>query len=519
MKTDKQLKHIIIQAGGLGSRMEELTYNKPKALISVGGEPMIMRLMSRYPDARYYIIADYKTDVLTEYLKTFAKQFDYKIIKAVGTGTCSGIRSALKFVPSKTPVGIVWCDLYIEKDLYPEKLKLDEAHYIGLSNTFSCRWSYKDGILKEQKSGADGIAGVYLFQEKKVLSGVPSSGEFCRFLKNAPFTMKPYYLESVSEVGTKTAYETLTSKLPNTRPFNDLQVGAKLVTKRPLNSHGADLAVSEKAWYKEASKYKWKFVPKIASFQPLQMQRIQGESIFNSPVKKKQKRAILGQIIQDINTIHAAPVRAKIPLDTTNNDYQALLAKTKTRLDSVIHLIPHGNEKEISVNGKKCINIYKQWSLLEKMCEPYLGKSSYNFIHGDPTFSNIMYEPPTDKVFLLDPRGYYGKVKLLGDPDYDWAKLYYSLIGNYDQFNVKKFILKLKDDEVRIKIASNGWEYLEKEFFAQSKADKQKVKLMHAIIWLSLTSYAWDNYDSICGAFYNGVYLIQDYIKEYEKTL
>ena len=35
--------------------------------------------------------------------------------------------------------------------------------------------------------------------------------------------------------------------------------------------------------------------------------------------------------------------------------------------------------------------------------------------------------------------------------------------------------------------------------------NKNKIKLLHAIIWLSLTSYAWEDYDSICGAFYNGI--------------
>lgn len=47
---------------------------------------------------------------------------------------------------------------------------------------------------------------------------------------------------------------------------------------------------------------------------------------------------------------------------------------------------------------------------------------------------------------------------------------------------------------------------MEEFFFDKLKnVDKTKIKLLHSIIWLSLTTYAWEDYDSICGAFYNGL--------------
>ena len=36
------------------------------------------------------------------------------------------------------------------------------------------------------------------------------------------------------------------------------------------------------------------------------------------------------------------------------------------------------------------------------------------------------------------------------------------------------------------------------------------MKILLAIIWLSLTTYAWQDYDSICGAFYNGLYYLEE---------
>jgi hypothetical protein len=36
------------------------------------------------------------------------------------------------------------------------------------------------------------------------------------------------------------------------------------------------------------------------------------------------------------------------------------------------------------------------------------------------------------------------------------------------------------------------------------------MKILLAVFWLSLTTYAWEDYDSICGAFYNGLYYLEE---------
>ena len=138
--------------------------------------------------------------------------------------------------------------------------------------------------------------------------------------------------------------------------------------------------------------------------------------------------------------------------------------------------------------------------------------SKFHLIHGDCTFHNMMIETNGVRPILIDPRGYFGKTKFYGDVDYDWAKLYYSVVGNYDQFNRKNFSLDIRDDDVELMIVSNNWHDLENDFFELTGANKKKIKLLHAIIWLSLTTYAWEDYDAICGAFYKGLLELQEYL-------
>ena len=58
------LAYIIVQAGGLGSRLGKLTRNKPKAIVPVENRPIIFHLFERYPNAHFIIIGDYRYDVL-----------------------------------------------------------------------------------------------------------------------------------------------------------------------------------------------------------------------------------------------------------------------------------------------------------------------------------------------------------------------------------------------------------------------------------------------------------------------
>ena len=53
---------------------------------------------------------------------------------------------------------------------------------------------------------------------------------------------------------------------------------------------------------------------------------------------------------------------------------------------------------------------------------------------------------------------------------------------------------------------------MEKTFFdlLGNEVSERQIKILHAIIWLSLTTYAWQDYDSICGAFYNGLYYLEE---------
>lgn len=504
---DNQIKYIIVQAGGQGKRMKHLTFNKPKCLISINNKPILFHIFSIFRNAKFIIIADYKSDVLEKYLNKYANNLDYQLIKTNHSGTCAGIKPSLNKIPENNPFILTWSDLLFLGIPFPKKIKLKE-NFIGLSGSFTCRWQYKNKSFKEKKSKKYGVAGFFIFKNKKELEDIPLDGEFVKYLKDKKIELNPFTLKDTIEIRDLEAYEKYTKNISPIRPFNQIIIGKKSVVKKPLDKQGEILIKYETNFYKNIKNYQLNFFPKVIKIKPLTLEKIRGKSLFYFPkLSLRSKKEILKQIVNNLNKLHT--IKRTIPAVKENNK-EAIIKKTYQRLTQIKNLVPNIKNEFFIINNVKCLNYYQHWHLIEKEANQY-HPSSYSIIHGDPTFSNTILDKK-NKIFFLDPRGYYGNILLYGDIDYDWAKIFYSLKGNYDQFNLKKFKLVVSGNKVDLKINSNCWEELEDYFFELISLKKRnKVLFFHAIIWLSLTTYAWDNLDSILGAFYNGVYYMQKY--------
>ena len=496
------LNYIIVQAGGKGSRMERLTRNKPKALVPVNNLPMIFHLFKKFPHKKFLIIGDYKFDVLEKYLREFAT-VNYELISGKGNvGTCAGISDALEKVPDDEKFLLIWCDLILSDE---HKLLDTDKNVIGISQDFSCRWSYRDGKFFEEPSDKYGVAGYFIFQNKNYLSEVPASGEFVRWLQSKNFTFEEQPLKNTKEYGVYSEW----SKLPRMRcrPFNQITVESDKVIKQGIDEQGRELAKKEIAWYKKIQGEDFSNIPKIYAYEPLTMEFIDGQNIYEyNFIPDAQKRYILQKIIACLQEVHKL---GGVKVDKESY-FDAYIGKTYKRLEKVRNLVPFANDEKITINGRVCRNIFYHKDECERLVMQYLPKE-FRLIHGDCTFSNMMLRHDTEPV-LIDPRGYFGHIQFYGDVAYDWVKLYYSLLSNYDRFNLKRFSLEIGDKDVSLEIESNGWENLEEYFFEllDGEVTKRQMKLLLAITWLSLTTYAWEDYDSICGAFYNGLYYLEE---------
>lgn len=497
-----EANYVVVQAGGKGSRLGYLTENKPKALVPVENRPMLFHLFDRFPDKKFVVIGDYQYDVLERYLKAFAK-VDYTVLNAGGKrGTCAGVPRALQMVPPGEPFLLIWSDLVLRDAIPP--LEAGRC-YVGISKNFECRWSFRDNRFYEEKSARHGVAGLFAFSDKQALREVPQEGELVRWLASQKISFTEIPLTKTREYGLLEDYQNLSAE--KCRPFNRVEMNETTFIKEGVDEQGRRLAALERSWYQKAAQLGLKNIPQIYDYDPLQMERIRGKNVYEyAGLGGEEKKAVLKSLVRCLERTHALGTVAADPVSYR----KAYIDKTKERLETVRELVPFAREPMVRVNGRDCPNIFFCWDKVEALVLKYMPRT-FVFLHGDCTFSNMMLRENGEPV-LIDPRGYFGDTMYYGDAAYDWAKLYYSVAGNYDAFNLKKFRLHIKDNEVALEIASNGWEGLESFFFEtlEKAVSKEQIKLLHAIIWLSLTTYAWQDYDSICGAFYNGLYYLEE---------
>ncbi len=498
------IPYLIVQAGGMGTRLKHYTFNKPKCLLSVGGEPLLYRLFRQFPKAHFIIIGDYLFHVLERYLDVVPPSIRYTLIRSHGTGTLAGMKEAINQIKdSFTPFHIVWSDLFFDE--IPDG-EVNDNPVIGLSRSFLCSWSLDiHGRLVNLPSSTRGVAGFFCFPSKRFLRDLPSSGEFVRYISAFNHDFTTLYLDHVHELGSLDAVIKYNEGHPTTRYFNVVKLYENVVVKYARDSKFEHLIEKEASWYEKISQVGFKQIPRLISRQPLMIERIKGFHVFEINTTDDDKRFILDNIVNCLTHLHNASSTPANYLEMKDMYYQ----KTIDRVSSVQSLIPNINEETLNINNTNCRNPfhprYEEW--FRKKVET-LHTDLFTLIHGDPTFSNILidekYQP-----WLIDPRGYFAKTRFYGDKRYDWAKLYYSVLGNYDQFNRKRFRLKVNGKVVNLDIQSNGWESqsnLMREWF---EGDFGDIELLHALIWISLSGYVKDDLDSILASFYNGLYWLE----------
>ena len=506
MITNDDVKYVIVQAGGKGTRLGRYAQNRPKCLVPINDVPMIIRMLEVYKDKEVIIIADHLSDVLEKYLKLFYNRHNYWIVHTQEPGTAGGLKKAVSFIPDNEPFILTWADLFFEKE---QKFEMVDVTYkthlmVGLSNTFKCRWRLEEYNRFVNKSSTEcGVAGFFVFRDKSKFDKINVDKSLVRgFLCDEYLNenIDSFYLDGCFEVGEKEKYEEIISKKITHRFFNEVKIVDECVYKKCIVPEYENVHKNEKDWYKFVNG-DFDRIPKIYSNDPLVMERIEGKHAWEI---SDNKSTIIHNYCDTFDALHK--------LGTQKGDYSGecmsvYFSKAWHRVDEVAPLLRYLNEPVIRINGEYCQNPIRNLSVFEDTISGIVEVDEYNVIHGDPSFSNSLVDKDNN-IWLIDPRGSFGKTKIYGDRRYDWAKLYYSAVGNYDSMNSKKFKVSIKNiPEVELEIESNGYEEYGDMILERSGMTQREMDLIHANLWLSLTGYVKEDIEAALFSFYMGTYI------------
>lgn len=148
----------------------------------------------------------------------------------------------------------------------------------------------------------------------------------------------------------------------------------------------------------------------------------------------------------------------------------------------------------ITVNDKKYISLDSIITILKDIVPVFLyDVKSFNIIHGDLCFANIMVDNNFSFIKLIDPRGKFGKFDIYGDQRYELAKLFHSIDGKYD-FIIKNMFEVFYDIDkciIKYNIIDRTRDYnLFQVFITVFKEaigdDIKKIELIEALLFLSM---------------------------------
>ena len=117
------MEQAMIFAAGLGTRLKPLTDHKPKALVEVGGEPLLKRVIFRLKDAGFHRIVvnvHHFASQIVDYLKEndhFGLDIRISDESECLLDTGGGIKKAYPFFDPMSPILIHNVDILSNVDL------------------------------------------------------------------------------------------------------------------------------------------------------------------------------------------------------------------------------------------------------------------------------------------------------------------------------------------------------------------------------------------------------------------
>lgn len=180
--------------------------------------------------------------------------------------------------------------------------------------------------------------------------------------------------------------------------------------------------------------------------------------IYNSLDSRKE---VIADIFEKLDILHS---HNKIM--TTKDVYLShLLSETKDKVNDRFQVTKQKIVKYDSIQTVNGFKIYGFDFIIEclnnRIIDIVSRKKEFWFvpIHGDCQFNNILINPSTNRIYFIDPRGYFGNMEIYGIEEYDFAKVLFALSG-YDQFDnsdITDLNINHTDIKIQTEILDDGF--------------------------------------------------------------
>ena len=506
--------NVVIVAGGLGTRFEELSVFPKILLPTTNYSSIIHEDIERFKNHNLYLIINERFyDMTKNYLDI--NNLDVTLIKSINSnGSYNTIKAVYDLLP-KENVLFVWSDLILNENL-PEFIDNTVVTYNG-----NYRYTFKNNSIYKVDNYDGNVPGIYYIKHLDSIFNIELDAfnnlDLVDVIKDNVDKFYEYQLkDNLKEYRDLSTYINVikgekSNTFLKTRFFNTMTKerfeGVETLVKRATDKKYYNLISDEYKWYSELG-FNNELCPKIYTKETtmdnnivgFRMKFLDGYIGLHQHIKNclennnYDKIQLTYSIIkQNLDILHKETT--KVSKETFSTDLKKeLVDKVIKRCDDIEHmLLNYDKEYMVSLLTKVYDIIMDEYKDVDKV--------EYNFCHGDLNGSNIMVNPSNNDVKFIDPRGYFGNTKLYGWKEYEYSKLLYCLMG-YDDFNNLPQIYKF--DEPKSLKCVNQIDYLNKRIY----------KLIVGVIYVALAGYISQNIMKANIAYEYGIKILENGLNE-----
>jgi beta-phosphoglucomutase-like phosphatase (HAD superfamily) len=510
---EKIMDYVVICASGKGTRLLPITQHIPKLLVNIDNWNILNKIVDywRKYTEKFLIVIDSKYNVIVDfYLKLLDIQYEIVNVDCNhGEENSYTLHKSLqnsKFTNKK--ILITWCDIFPES-IIPFNV-FDDTNIIFTYKNYG-RYDANDNTIIKKPFG--NVIGIYYFASFNHINIFEPKMDICDCYKDNFGDFKTFEIEKLTDIGD---YQKLCShihsqKLYNTRYFNELiDIDDTIIEKCATCEYGNKIIMNEMAFYKYIDVDN---IPEIIEFgeNSFKMKKIIGAKnaidVFNNSYIKTQKN-IITQMLNEIEKIHNVDAITISNDDLLRDIRIEFCDKVLKRIDNIQPLLTYFNNiTSVNKIQIKYDHTYIIEEIYENIKKYFTEKCEYNTIHGDPHMSNILIDA-NNKVWFIDPRGYFGDTKLFGPKEYDIGKIVYSLSGFDEINNNQNHVFTIdENNNISVNINNNIDNYI--DLF--DKYDRNILINMTILHWFGLTDYSKNNIHKCISSYYYGIYLYHLY--------
>lgn len=202
------------------------------------------------------------------------------------------------------------------------------------------------------------------------------------------------------------------------------------------------------------------------------------------------------------------------------NQNKLFIVKVEERIEQLKNVEGYKEIAHYISSGTRFSDIDEIFSWYKSLYQTIVNNISLPSIavigHGDPCFSNILYDMDTETLKLIDPKGALTEEELWVDPFYDIAKLSHSICGLYDFFNNGLYSISL-DENMNFSLVidqEDKEQQIYQELF-QKKLEENNisyllVRIYESSLFLSMLPLHMDNPKKVFAFILNAIRILDE---------